>query len=238
MQAVILAGGLGTRLRPLTYEVPKPMVPIHGKPYLAHQLAVLRAQGFDDVVLLTGYLGEQIEEYFGNGEAVGLRLRYSREMSPIGTGGALLQALPLLAPSFLLLYGDSFLPIRYGEVLGLLEPVPFTQLVLTAYDNGGGNTSVNNNLYVDAAGRVAAYEKGTDNPQLNYVEAGVLALRRDALALLPDTVPVSLEHLLFPRLIADGQVRAFLTTERFYDFGTPERLAETESFFRSYTPVP
>ena len=110
MQTVILAGGLGTRLGPLTRKIPKPMVPVAGVPYLEHQLRLLARQSFRDVLLLTGYLGDQIEAYFGNGARLGLRLRYAREAQPQGTGGALRDARPQLAESFLLLYGDSLLP--------------------------------------------------------------------------------------------------------------------------------
>src|SRR5262245_38458562 len=107
MQAVILAGGLGTRLWPLTKEIPKPMVPIAGTPYLEHQLRLLAKQQITDVVLLTGYLGSQIEGHFGNGASLELNIRYSRESRPLGTGGALREARHLLADSFVLIYGDS-----------------------------------------------------------------------------------------------------------------------------------
>src|SRR5687767_14814332 len=116
MQAVILAGGLGTRLGPITRAVPKSMVPVAGRPYLEHQLRLLQQQGITDVVLLTGYLGEQIEACFGDGRAWGLSVRYSREAVPQGTGGALRDAAGQLAESFLLIYGDSYLPIDYTAV--------------------------------------------------------------------------------------------------------------------------
>jgi NDP-sugar pyrophosphorylase family protein len=231
MQAAILAGGLGTRLRPLTHEVPKPMVPIAGKPYLEHQLVRLREQGIADIVLLTGYLAEQIEEHFGDGARHGLRIRYSREATPIGTGGALAQAADLLAPEFLLLYGDSFLPIHYPAVLEMLGQRGDFDLVLTAYDNRRGNTDVQNNLEINEAGRVLTYAKDTGNPRLNYVEAGVLAIRRQVVERMPEARPLSLEKTIFPELIARGALGAWITTERFYDFGTPERLAETQLYF-------
>ena len=106
MQTVILAGGLGTRLGALTRKIPKPMAPVAGMPYLEHQLRLLERQSLRDVLLLTGYLGDQIESYFGNGGQLGLRIRYSRERRPLGTGGALREARRLLDQSFLLMYGD------------------------------------------------------------------------------------------------------------------------------------
>src|SRR6266568_5129480 len=100
MQAVVLAGGLGTRLRPLTKEVPKPMAPVNGLPYLEYQLRLLAAQGFLSTLILTGYLSEQIENYFQGGSSLGLTLRYSREPAPLGTGGALRHAGALLEDRF------------------------------------------------------------------------------------------------------------------------------------------
>src|SRR5258706_11920173 len=113
MQAVILAGGLGTRLWPLTKTVPKPMVPVAGVPYLEHQLQLLKKQSILDIILLTGYLGDQVEEYFSDGRSLGLAIRYSREDQPCGTAGDLRDARTLLADSCLLIYGDSYLPIHY-----------------------------------------------------------------------------------------------------------------------------
>jgi len=141
MQVVILAGGLGTRLWPMTKSVPKPMVPVGGEPYLAHQLRFLRGQGYSDVVILTGYLGEQIEDYFGDGSAVGMRIQYSREPGPLGTGGALRNASELLGDAFLLIYGDSFLPIEYGILERRLAETQATAVV-ALFEDPNGETGV------------------------------------------------------------------------------------------------
>jgi NDP-sugar pyrophosphorylase family protein len=221
MQAVILAGGLGTRLWPLTKTVPKPMVPVAGVPYLEHQVRLLEQQGFRDILLLTGYLGEQIEEYFGP------RARYVREESPVGTGGALRDAYSKLADSFLLIYGDSYLPINYTEPLTKLNNSTARGL-LVVYDNRLGDTSVKNN--VDLDGRyVGRYEK--DSPdRLGYVEAGVLAFDKSIIDLMSPEGAVSLEKEIFPKLIATRELLAHVTTQRFYDIGTPERLKNIEEF--------
>ena len=223
MQAVILAGGLGTRLRPLTKTVPKPMVPIGDKPYLEYQLRLLRRQSICDIVLLTGYLGEQIEEYFSDGRELGLHIRYSRETSPLGTGGALRQANQLLSETFLVIYGDSYLPIMYGDVLQMLQTSP-AEGVVTVYDNRADDTGVTNNIALDASGMVAKYDKSDSGASdLEYVEAGVLALRRSVVEQMPEG-NVSLEQEVFPKLIADGRLLGCVTQQRFYDIGTPERL--------------
>lgn len=198
------------------------MVPIGGKPYLEHQLLVLRDQGIRNILLLTGHLGEQIEEYFGDGSELGLAIQYSREQSPLGTGGALRDARSKLADTFLLIYGDSYLPIDYTAALNQLAHAGVQGLVVV-YDNRLADTSVKNNIDVDDSGFVTRYDK--DSPDiLPYVEAGVLAFRRDVVELIAPVGVVSLEKEIFPKLITARQLLAHITRQRFYDIGTPERL--------------
>lgn len=257
MQAVILAGGLGTRLGSLTAQTPKPLVPVAGVPYLEHQLRLLACQSIRDVLLLTGYLGQTIEDRFGDGGPLGLSIRYSREPSPLGTGGALRLAAPLIVDPFLLIYGDSYLPIDYREVLAALDhaaldpsmgsegpanrfrpgghsvaaqhPSPVTGVVVV-YDDREGRTSVRNNIAIGEDEFVIRYDKDSLNdPSLKFVEAGVLAFRRSIIDLIPEGV-VSLEKDLFPQLIATRQLRGYPTGQRFYDIGTPERLRVFEQY--------
>jgi mannose-1-phosphate guanylyltransferase len=232
MQAVILAGGLGTRLWPITKEIPKPMVPVAGVPYLEHQLRLLARQSIRDIVILTGYLGDQIEAYFGGGERLEITLRYSREASPIGTGGALRDAANMLENRFLVIYGDSFLPIDYAAVLSKLE-MAGVEAVVVVYDNSIGDTSVRNNIAIDAEEFVTRYDKdaSSNKGELRYVEAGVVALRRSVASRIPEGV-VSLEKQIFPALIRERSLAAYPTAQRFFDIGTPERLAAIESYFR------
>lgn len=231
MQAVILAGGLGTRLWPLTREVPKPMVPVAGVPYLEHQMRILKEQSITDIVLLTGYLGDQIEAYFGSGSILGLDIRYSREQVPIGTGGALREAAGLLAETFLVIYGDSYLPIQYRAALETLESSPAHGL-LVVYDNRLGDTSVGNNVALDEDGYVLRYDKSSpDRSGLHFVEAGVLAFRRSVVDLIPPAGKVSLEEEIYPALIARRELISYCTGERFYDIGTPDRLKVIENLF-------
>jgi NDP-sugar pyrophosphorylase family protein len=231
MQAVILAGGLGTRLPSVTKNMPKPMARIAGVPYLEYQLRLLQQQAILDIVILTGYLGDQIEAYFSDGSQFGLSIRYSRERTPLGTGGALREAGNLLAESFLVIYGDSYLPIRYAEVLAQLESNAATGVVVI-YDNRFGDTSVCNNIAVDANSHVIRYDKGSaGDPTLTHVEAGVLAFRRRVLDLLPSAGVVSLENEVYPRLIGRKELLAWPTQQRFYDIGTPERLKAIGGLF-------
>jgi NDP-sugar pyrophosphorylase family protein len=234
MQTVILAGGLGTRLGALTRKIPKPMAPVAGMPYLEHQLRLLERQSLRDVLLLTGYLGEQIESYFGNGGRLGLRIRYSRECRPLGTGGALREARGLLDARFLLMYGDSLLPIDYAAAARRLEDSAALG-VIVVYRDPSGDTAVRPNVALDRNGLVARYDKtAAADAGLEYVEAGVSCFRRDVLDLLPDGAggPVSFEECIFPRLIDRRQLAGLPTQQRFYDIGTPDRLRVIEEYLR------
>jgi len=231
VQAVILAGGLGTRLWPVTRLTPKPMVPVGGVPYLEHQLRVLGEQGITRIVLLTGYLGEQIEEYFSDGRRLALEICYSREQTPLGTGGALRQAEALLEPSFLLIYGDSYLPIDYRLPLELLGGGDATG-VLVLYHDPSGETDVQPNVALGSDGHVTRYDKESPgDPELRYVEAGVLAFRREVVEEMPPAGKVSLEQEVFPKLISRHALLGWPTTQRFYDIGTPDRLRAIEALF-------
>lgn len=233
MQTVILAGGLGTRLGSLTRKIPKPMVPVAGVPYLEHQLRLLARQSLREVLLLTGYLGEQIEDYFGSGSRLGLRLRYVREAQPLGTGGALRDARGHLAETFLLLYGDSLLPIEYASVARRLQDSAAIGAIV-AYRDPAGETSVCPNVALDRGGLVTRYDKTAPTGSgLEYVEAGVSCFHREVLDLLPSAGPVSFEQCCFPRLIGARRLAALPTSQRFYDIGTPERLCAIEEYLRT-----
>src|SRR3989344_320464 len=159
MQVVILAGGLGTRLGPITTTIPKPLVCVNDKPYLEYQIEYLKKFGFLDILLLVGHLGEKIESHFGNGEQFGVNIRYSYEKEQLGTAGGLKNAEPAITSDrFLLLYGDSFLPINLTELTdSFLESDKKCFLVIY---NNQKNTDVKNNVKVDRENNVCAYEKG------------------------------------------------------------------------------
>jgi NDP-sugar pyrophosphorylase family protein len=201
------------------------MVNVGGRPFLEYIVRHLAAQGFRQVLVLLGYLGSRIQEYFGDGTAFGVRMQYSFEAIPLGTAGAIRSALKFLEEDFLVLYGDSYLPIDYRPVATAFREHPCLGLVVV-YDNRLASTGVVNNVATDDEGWVTRYEKGTGAPALNYVEAGVLCLRRELFEGLPAGGFVSLEKEVYQQLIARRQLRAFITPQRFYDIGTPERLEE------------
>ena len=228
MQAVILAGGLGTRLRPITERIPKPMVEVAGRPFLETITGHLARQDFRRILVLLGYLGGQIIDHFGDGRRFGVRLDYVKEPAPLGTGGAIRNALDKLHEEFLLLYGDSYLPIDYRPVASTFRRVGSLGLMVV-YDNQAGNTGVKENVAADREGWVIRYLKGQKAKGLKYVEAGVLCFRREVFSTLPAGKVISLEHEIYPPLIANRQLFSFVSDRRFYDIGTPRRLEEFAS---------
>jgi len=227
MQAVILAGGQGTRLRPLTERTPKCLVAVSGRPFLHHQLDLLRLNGVREVVLLVGYLGDQVRASVRDGRAFGLDIRYSSEREPLGTAGALKHAEALLEGEFVLLYGDSYLAIDYRDLWRRFQARGLAAM-LVVYDNALGDTGVRENVALGADDRVIAYRKDISGAPLTHVDAGVDALTRAVLDRFAHGASVSLEGDLYPRLAAERQIAAYPTERRFYDIGTPERLAVFE----------
>ena len=230
MQGVILAGGLGTRLRPITTQMPKVMVTVNGIPFLEHQLRLLRRYCITDILVLSGYMGQCIEEYFGDGRRFGLNVQYSRERVPLGTGGGLRYAAPLLEERFLLLYGDSYLPMDYQDLCQERDSKG-VKCAIAVYDNSRADSGVHNNIQLDRQGYVIQYRKQyVDDARFSHVDAGVLACRRSIVEFIPPDESVSLEESIFPLLIAQRQLFAYKTAQRFFDIGTSERLNTFKEF--------
>jgi len=225
----ILAGGLATRLRPLTEKIPKVLLPVAGKPFLAHQLELLRQQGIDRVVLCVGYLGEMIQSEFGDGRDLGVRLEYSFD-GPVllGTGGALKKTLPLLGETFFVLYGDSYLPIDLKPVaesfLGSRKPA-----LMTVYQNQ--NRYDTSNVWF-GDGEIKVYDKKNRRPEMHHIDYGLSVFSAGAFANYPSGTPFDLAEVM-QRLVAQKQLAGFEVQERFYEIGSPSGLAELESLLRS-----
>jgi NDP-sugar pyrophosphorylase family protein len=235
VQIVILAGGLGTRLRGAVPRIPKPMAPVSGRPFLAWLVESLVSQGFSDLLVLTGHRAEAIVEHFGDGRAFGARIGYAHEPRPLGTGGALRRAMDRLDEAFLLAYGDSLFLDPIAPIARALAEGPASG-VMTVHRDTVGETDVAPNVAVDEHGFVARYAKDGGG-DLDHVEAGVVGLRADMVASLPPDGPSSLEQDLYPALAARRRLRAWPTRRPFYDIGTPERLARAERFL-SRSPHP
>ena len=226
-QAVILAGGRGARLRPLTDTVPKPMIRFHGRPFLEYLIEQLRDQGVDDVLLLVGYLAERIREYFGDGAPWGLRIRYVESPVEAETGRRILDASPLLDSHFLLLYCDNYWPMNL-ELMWHTFTRTRGQAMVTVYANRDGYTR--NNVMVDDEGRVVVYDPERAANGLNGVDIGYAVLSREALAYLPAD-NVRFEHVVYSALASRRLLQAYQTEHRYYSVGTHDRLPLTEAFF-------
>ena len=222
MQAVILAGGEGLRLKPLTQSIPKPMIPIAGKPFLEHLINLLRRNSVDEIVICTGYRGEVISSYFGNGESFGVRIRYSDDGDQLlGTAGSLKNAALLLNERFFITFADAYPIIDYKDAW--TQFVTRRKLVLmVVYRNlnhfGESNTVVQKGL-------VTCYSKKIRTKGMEYIEVGVTFIEKRALEMIPASYPADLETL-YSKVIAKNQMVAFEVQQRNYDIGTLDRLTE------------
>ena len=228
MQCVFLAGGLATRLRPLTYKIPKFLVPINGRPFLHYQLELVKSYGISNILILTGYLGKQIEDYLGDGSKLGLGISYSYEENPLGTGGALKKAETMLEDAFLVINGDTYLDFDYK---GLIDYF-YTQAkigVLTVYPNS--EKIAPNNVKINAANLVIAYSKKS-NAAMNCVDGGVMVLKKEITNFIEAGKKVSLEENIFSKLIENKELSAYPVNQRFYDMGTFEGLKLLEEILK------
>jgi NDP-sugar pyrophosphorylase family protein len=234
-QAVVIAGGLATRMRPRTLTIPKAMLEVADRPFIDWQLEKLKACGYDDVVLCVAFLAEQIEAHVGDGARFGVRVRYSHEGEKLlGTAGALRAALPLLASTFLVTYGDSYLPFDYAEPLRILGAHADCDGVMSLYANHGRWDE--SNTEPDATGEwVVRYIKGRPDLQFTHIDYGALALRRDVIAGLPLGEPRDLA-MIQSDLAAQKRLRAVVARDRFFEIGSPEGLATLDAWLKASGP--
>lgn len=232
-QAVILAGGMGVRLKPLTDSVPKPMVKINQKPFLEYLITHLREQGFKKILLLLGYLPEVVQNYFGDGSSFGVEIQYSVSEVDNETGKRLKLAENFLEENFLLLYSDNYWPISFQKMWELFVSKDVLAQI-TVYSNKDNYSK--NNVYVTTDGIVAKYDKSRSSAQLNGVEIGFAFVKKEVLSMLPDK-NVNFEGYIFPILIEQKKLAAFVTDHRYYSVGSHERLKTTELFLQRQPAV-
>ncbi|MEV4871698.1 nucleotidyltransferase family protein [Streptomyces syringium] len=233
-EAVLLVGGRGTRLQPLTLNTPKPMVPAAGVPFLAHQLARARAAGVDHVVLATSYLAEVFEPYFGDGSAHGLRLTYVTEDEPLGTGGAIRGAADALAAG----PGEGVLVFN-GDILTGLD-IPG---LLGSHRRAGADVTLHLTRVADprafglvptaADGRVLAFTEKPQHPDeivTDQINAGTYVFRREVIDSIPTGRPVSVERETFPGLLADGALLHGVVDAAYWlDLGRPASFVQASA---------
>jgi NDP-sugar pyrophosphorylase family protein len=222
----LLAGGLATRLRPITETIPKSMLTVAGEPFIAHQLRLLARQGIDRLVICTGYLGDQIEKFVGTGEAFGCRVSYSRDGSTLlGTAGSLRKALPLLGDSFFVMYGDSYLPTSFRAVFDAFLRTGQPAL-MTVFRNCN-QWDVSNVEFV--GDRIVQYEKKLRSAAMKHIDYGLGVLDAGRLAEWKVPDPSDLADY-YKMLVAENRLAAHEVGERFYEIGSPAGLAETDAY--------
>ncbi|HEX5000050.1 MAG TPA: nucleotidyltransferase family protein [Terriglobia bacterium] len=228
MPVVILAGGLATRLRPLTTRIPKALIELDGRPFLWHQLRLLKTHGVQRVILLVGYLGEMIREQFGNGSSLDLSIDYAFD-GPVllGTAGAIRQAMPLLPERFFVLYGDSYLPCDYRAVERAFRASGLPGL-MTVYRNEGRYDRSNVQF---ESGRILKYDKHDRGVAMTHIDYGLGAFERSVFDELTDGSNVDLAAV-YQGLLREQRLAAFEVLERFYEIGSPEGLRDTEEYLR------
>jgi NDP-sugar pyrophosphorylase family protein len=227
LPVAILAGGLATRLRPITETIPKALVDVAGKPFIAWQLEYLAAQGVRDVVLCVGYLGELILEVIGNGERFGLRVQYSFDGAKLlGTGGAIKKALPLMGESCFVLYGDSYLPINFSSVQRAYIESGLPALMTVLKNSNQWDRS--NVLFVD--GKLKEYNKHEPRPDMAYIDYGLGMVSASVFDSYPNDEPFDLADV-FQNLSQQGHLAGFEVHQRFYEIGSHGGLKETEDYF-------
>ena len=229
LSVAILAGGLATRLHPITKTIPKALVPVAGRPFVLWQLEYLRDQGVSRVVLCTGYRSTQIEQTVGDGSQIGVAVEYSDDGTTLlGTGGALGQALPLLGPEFFVLYGDSFLPVSFSTVEQAYYDSDRPGL-MTVYRNEGeweaSNVVFNN-------GQVLEYNKTKPRHAMTYIDYGLGVLSKSVVEHYCHEKVFDLANV-YEALANARQLAGFEVFERFYEIGSPDGLAQTEKYLRS-----
>jgi N-acetyl-alpha-D-muramate 1-phosphate uridylyltransferase len=226
LSVAILAGGLATRLRPLTETIPKALVEINGEPFLAHQLRLLARNGIRRVTLCVGYLGEMVESYAGDGSRFGLELTYSPDGPSLrGTAGAIAQARHLLGESFFVLYGDSYLPCDYRAVEQAFR-AGGRRALMTVFPNGGRWDTSNVQF---EGGRILAYNKKLRTPEMRHIDYGLGVFQSAAFERVPAQGANDLADL-YQDLLRQGELAGLEVPQRFYETGSFSGIRELSAY--------
>lgn len=231
---VILAGGLSTRLRPLTDQLPKALVDVAGKPFAVHQVELLREHGITRIIFCVGYLGHMIEAALGDGRRWGMQVRYLFDGPRLlGTGGAVRNALPLVGDACFVLYGDAYLECDYAAV----ERAFFAsgQLALMTVFRNGDRWDRSNVLFRN--GHILQYDKHHPTRDMKHIDYGLGAFHARAFDVGPEGAGLDLATV-YQDLLARGQLGGFEVAQRFYEIGSPAGLEETRTYLSQKTGGP
>ena len=236
--AVILVGGQGTRLRPLTLSAPKPMLPTAGLPFLTHLLARIAAAGITHVVLGTSFKAEVFEQYFGDGADLGIELEYVTETEPLGTGGGIRNVLPKLRADTVMVFNGDVL--GGTDLGGILDTHESHNADVTLHLVRVGDPRAFGCVPTDADGRVTAFLEKTQDPPTDQINAGCYVFQREYIEKIPAGRPVSVEREVFPALLTEGaRVFGHVDTSYWRDMGTPEDFVRgSADLVRGIAPSP
>jgi N-acetyl-alpha-D-muramate 1-phosphate uridylyltransferase len=229
LPVVILAGGLATRLYPITRTIPKALITVAGRPFIDHQLTLLKEKGVTQVILCIGNLGTQIEEFVGDGAQWGMEVQYSYDGDVLlGTGGAIKKVAGILPDAFLILYGDSYLDIDFELVVQrfYIEKLP---VLMTVYRNREA-LDISNLLIKN--GRILKYDKKDRDPAMEYIDYGLIVICKKVFDACSSHDPFDLS-LVLSQLIEDGLVASYEVEQRFCEIGSLQGLKETEDYIRN-----
>jgi NDP-sugar pyrophosphorylase family protein len=228
LPVALLAGGMATRLRPITEKIPKLLVEVAGEPFFSHQLRLLKKNGLTKIVLCVGYLGEQIVAQYGDGAKWGVEIQYSFDGEKLlGTGGALIRALPRLGDAFYVLYGDSYLPVDY-QAVGRAFLASGRLGLMTVFENHEAYDA--SNVWFED-GRIRLYSKTEKPPQMKHIDYGLGVFRAAAFAGCPRDAVVDLAAIQTD-LCRRGELAGYEMPERFYEIGSPAGLKELDELLR------
>ena len=228
LPVAILAGGLATRLGSITKTIPKAMLTVSGRPFIAWQLDQLRTEGISDIVLCLGYLGAVIEDYVGSGAEFGLNVTYSYDGKiPLGTGGAIKNALPILGENFFVLYGDSYLPITFKNVEKAYLSSKFKGLITVLANKNKWDKS---NVLLEG-GKIVEYNKTLPKSNMRHIDYGLGVLSSSSFMPYFKNQAWDLASL-YNNLSLMGQLQGYEVYNRFYEIGSHKGLLETANYLR------
>lgn len=228
---VIIAGGVASRLRPLTESIPKAMLKVAGLPFIAHQLLLLKNNGIQKIIICSGYLSNQIEDFVGNGSKFGLSVSFSVESEKLlGTGGAVKRALPLLENEFFVIYGDSYLDVNFKNIYNYYSSQSGLGLMTVFKNRNAWDRS--NIVFKD--GCIINYDKENKTEDMEYIDYGLGILKKSSFDLMAEKEIFDLSEL-YKKIIIIKKMIGCQVARRFYEIGSPQGLEETEKYLLSIT---
>ena len=222
-QAAILCGGLGTRLRPYTLDMPKPMIPINKKPFLEYLIEQLKENGISEIILMTGYLGEKIHKYFGNGERLNIEILYSKGPVEWSTGRRLYEIKELLNDHFMLLYSDNFVPFNLEKAYEcyIQKNVKLSFVV---------QSKISGNIRLREDGIVDIYDKSRSASNLDMVELGYMIVSKKVFEYYPPNDKNIDFYQIIDSLAKEKQLAGFEIRDKYYSISDPERLNKMRNY--------